>query len=468
MPMHILTSAALAAAGLTARAAAQACVQSGGNWYCNQVNTVAYTNFGSSGSYNGITAMDETTGQCSFAPVAYSGSMAPFDEELSIHIRGPFSLKQFAFYTPSSASTVSNVKKTKGRKKKGKGKSRRNLQDTNLLERNLHERDLLSTVHCPNANETYFTVDGKRFQIECAMNRQGQMALSYQPNFGSCIQQCAQTTGCVQATSSALGPRDYIPGVAGARLVSTDTTKSQDSDGSAYTRQSYYNSASQSATGVTFLNNLGGGTFPGIWSTTFGNSLGYASSSGLLPAMSSTVLADTTLPSTSEISLWTSSECTSANPCPYSRPKSVAYHGFGGASKIFLFEFQMPHDASGADMPALWFLNARIPRTQQYGACSCWGNTNGCGELDAFEVLTGGEERMISAVHGEQAATDPNYFPRPTTSTMKAAVSFNGAQAVLRVLDDSFDFSEGLTQSQVDALFAAGSGGQAASMALPN
>ncbi len=95
-------------------------------------------------------------------------------------------------------------------------------------------------------------------------------------------------------------------------------------------------------------------------------------------------------------------EACGANDCGYVQPSSVAYRecsevtdrharelneftdGIAGADKVFLFEFSMPTDsgASGnlADMPAIWMLNAQIPRTTQYGPadCNCW--ESGCGE----------------------------------------------------------------------------------------
>jgi len=73
--------------------------------------------------------------------------------------------------------------------------------------------------------------------------------------------------------------------------------------------------------------------------------------------------------------------------CGYGRPGSVAYRksqqhscgacltpvtdGFDGADKVdkvFLFEFSMPMDGEAGfegDMPAIWALNAKIPRTLQ-------------------------------------------------------------------------------------------------------
>ncbi len=62
---------------------------------------------------------------------------------------------------------------------------------------------------------------------------------------------------------------------------------------------------------------------------------------------------------------------------------NVPEDGFGGADKVFFVEFSMPMDEDSsfnADMPAIWMLNAQIPRTLQYGNanCSCW--ESGCGE----------------------------------------------------------------------------------------
>lgn len=443
--MYGLASLALVAASLVSSVSAQACTQSGGNWYCNQVNAVSYLNFGTSGTYKKVSYMNDDTGECKFDQAGYGGAIGPFDEELSIHIRGPFSLKQFAFYTPQSTTNT---------KRDRQGPARRDLEER-----------ALKNVVCPKANQTTVTTGGKTFRIECGMDRQGNMGSSRQPNFSACIQKCASTSGCTQvsfvrkdkicylkSSSPALRPQDYTRGIAGARLIVKNANKS--TSPIAWTRRSYYDSRSSIASGVTFLNNKGGGSYPGIWSTKFGNSLGYASKDGLSPASSPQILSDTTLPSTSEISLFTGLPCSASNPCPYTRPSTVAYHGFGGASKIFLFEFSMPDDSTGDNMPALWFLNAQIPRTQQYGACSCWGNTDGCGELDVFEVLTPGEKRMISAVHGDQAATNPNWFARPVTKTMKGAVVLEGKQAHIRVLDDAFDFAVGLTQSQYEGLVA--------------
>jgi len=137
---------------------------------------------------------------------------------------------------------------------------------------------------------------------------------------------------------------------------------------------------------------------------------------------------------------------------------TISADGFDGASKIFLFEFSMPHDitATGpnADMPAIWMLNAQIPRTTQYTTCSC--SASGCGEFDLFEVLLSdspGNTYCKSTVHGTaNSGGASNYFYRPSAGTMKAAVVMTGSQAVIKVIDDSYTFGNTLSNSDVSSL----------------
>ena len=55
-----------------------------GNYYCQAVKSIQYTNFGGTGSYNMVTDMDSTTGSCSSTPYQYSGSLAPLNEEVCL------------------------------------------------------------------------------------------------------------------------------------------------------------------------------------------------------------------------------------------------------------------------------------------------------------------------------------------------------------------------------------------------
>jgi hypothetical protein len=130
--------------------------------------------------------------------------------------------------------------------------------------------------------------------------------------------------------------------------------------------------------------------------------------------------------------------------------------GFDGADKVFLFEFEMPLSGktgtANADMPAIWLLNSKIPRTGQYSSCSCWGNDGGCGEADLFEVLSSGSTKAKSTFHFADALGSSDYFTRPTTSYIKLAAVFQSSSETvsIKIIDDSTDFSSTLTSDTVD------------------
>jgi hypothetical protein len=191
-------------------------------------------------------------------------------------------------------------------------------------------------------------------------------------------------------------------------------------------------------------------------------SLSYLNSAGTGGAASASVLADVVVPSNNEFTIMTDTVCANGD-CGYVRPGSVAYHGFDGADKVFLFEFQMPLDGNtgtNGDMPAIWLLNAQIPRTLQYGtaSCSCW--TTGCGEFDIAEVLSSGSMYCKSTFHTNTPGGDSDYITRPTTSTMKLAVIFSSADssAYIQVLPSSTTFGTSLTAAQIKAFKATSSG----------
>ena len=83
MKVAFVAGAAIAASIIGA--AAQACVDGAaqeinGNWYCQAVNAITYSNFDSPGTYNKVTTMAD--GVCGSTPQSYSGAMAPMDEEV--------------------------------------------------------------------------------------------------------------------------------------------------------------------------------------------------------------------------------------------------------------------------------------------------------------------------------------------------------------------------------------------------
>ena len=109
-----------------------------------------------------------------------------------------------------------------------------------------------------------------------------------------------------------------------------------------------------------------------------------------------------------------------------------------------------------ADMPAIWILNAQIPRTLQYGSsqCSCW--ETGCGEMDVFEVLGGGDQRMKATWHGDDAGGSSYWFNRPQTS-QKAGVLLSESNAIVSIffLPNTADFATAVTAETVTAWMSA-------------
>lgn len=55
---------------------------SSGQPFCKAVDRIAYTNFGTSGSYNKVVSMDTAAGTCTSEPFSFSGSLAPLNEEV--------------------------------------------------------------------------------------------------------------------------------------------------------------------------------------------------------------------------------------------------------------------------------------------------------------------------------------------------------------------------------------------------
>lgn len=112
-------------------------------------------------------------------------------------------------------------------------------------------------------------------------------------------------------------------------------------------------------------------------------------------------------------------------------------------------------EGTNPDMPAIWLLNGKIPRTQQYGDCSCWAtdsDSDGCGEADLFEVLSQGDTKAKSTFHFLNSLGSSDYFDRPTEDYIKIAAVFRASDstASIKVLDSSVDFSSSLTSDTVD------------------
>jgi Putative TOS1-like glycosyl hydrolase (DUF2401) len=251
-------------------------------------------------------------------------------------------------------------------------------------------------------------------------------------------------------SAAAAGPNSGVE--APQRAAPKAATPTMNPGNGQWGRQAYYNAEQQTADGLTFLNNMGG-QGSGVFDEVLGMSLSYAAADAKSGSPSPQVLANQMLGDGDEIAIMTDKACKDGD-CGVTRPGGVAYHGFDGANKVFLLEFDMPMtgaDGWNKDMPAAWILNAQIPNTVQYGKaeCSCW--ESGCGEWDIFEVLDSGNTRCKSTIHGNISGGDSHYFDRPVDSTVKVAVIFDGDNSAghIVVLPDDTTFDQTLPDAQV-------------------
>lgn len=237
-------------------------------------------------------------------------------------------------------------------------------------------------------------------------------------------------------------------------------SKSYSVDGSGnsdWSRLAYYDAESQTTDNVTFL------TRAGKNSSCLGLGLTYADSDGVSKADKATVLAQGALiNSNDEYVIFSNISCGASKlngDCGVYRSDIPAYHGFYGTTKMFLFEFTMPEEShlengtvSNWNMPAIWLLNAHIPRTSQYSNnvnCSCW--RSGCGEFDIFEVknLTSDQvNKLYTTIHDYQGTDDiesglqiNGHFDRDTSGTMTGGVIFDDSGNAVVFLSDSLGFN---------------------------
>ncbi|KAK6453726.1 putative TOS1-like glycosyl hydrolase-domain-containing protein [Scheffersomyces xylosifermentans] len=235
------------------------------------------------------------------------------------------------------------------------------------------------------------------------------------------------------------------------------------SNSSAWERLAFFEASSGTAENVTFL------TAAGKNSTCLGRALTFADSDGLSAADSATVLAEgTVLNSNDEFVIFSNLTCDASganNNCGVYREGIPAYQGFDGTVKMFLFEFTMPEATSGSkdsvanwNMPAIWLLNARIPRTAQYSLnanCSCW--RSGCGEFDIFEVMNSTEStHLYSTVHDYQGTDNIEsglaaygHMLRDTTGVMRGGVAFDANGKAIVFMSNSTEFNSSISASDL-------------------
>lgn len=438
------------------------CQNVGGNWYCAQTNKFIYNNVGFSGSYNDVTSMDENSGTCSSTPSPFSGTLSPLDQELSVHFRGPLHLKQFGVYYRSAG-----------------GNSKRDDGDCALVEHHVHKHVKRATtvvtqmVVLDQYGKTVTPSSSAAAPAPAASSGSSASAgassvVPPAPQGSSPGSSAASASSSAASAGVSAGSGASASGSAASKPSSSSAPSLPAGAASAgsWVRSSYF--VPGSTTNCTIMNHFGGAG-SGVWSSAFGNSISYANADNSGCSSSPVALGDVTIGSNTEFLIMSGLTCgdkSETSSCGFYRPGIPAYHGWSGVEKIFVFEFEMP--SSGAtgfngDMPAIWMLNAKIPRTLQYGAqsCSCW--SSGCGELDLFEILSTGSSKMITHLHDKQGDNGSgyggggsgDYIQRPLQGSMKAAAIFTKGQIHVMQLDNSVTFDSVLASSIVDAWVAA-------------
>ncbi|SCV03179.1 LAME_0H08350g1_1 [Lachancea meyersii CBS 8951] len=443
-----LSQSCIAAALSLAPLAAASCDYVDGNYYCSETDAVVYENVGYSGSYMDVTGMDESSCSCTQESVSFEGSMSPLNEELSVHFRGPLELLQFGVYYPSSGS----LKKR---------------EDCDVATRHHdHKRDaavavayVTSTMYVDGNGNPVASTNPSATAVYATSSSLTPAATTSQSPAVSSASTASQGSSSSAIPSQSSSAQSHSASSSSSSSAPASSS-SGSSSGSGWKRVSYYTPGS--ASNLTFMNHQGGTAGSGTWSACFGNSISYCAADGVSGAGSPQALDQVTLASNKEYMIFSGVDCsdTSSGSCGTTRDDIPSYHGFGGDTKMFVFEFKMPHDYSSSynqDMPAIWMLNAKIPRTLQYGNsdCSCW--SSGCGELDLFEILSSGSEKLITHLHDGQGNNGnsqggggtQDYFARPTSSSLKAAVIFNGSDKTLHVVSVSGDFGSSLSASTV-------------------
>jgi len=409
----------------------------GGMCYETQTRAVKFTGVGHDGEYNAVTQMNSrgacNEGSVQTRPKKFGGPLAPFNEDLSVHIRGPLKLLNFAWYMPGDSPDYQAKVKRDMSVKRHHHKRHQHAH--------LHKRAVdyvTTTQYCTST----VWVDGVATPTVYANN-------------------LAVGGGAADAPGGAGAPDTHAPGGNEQPAAPQGGLK----------RTSYYSAKPDVPDdNVLFMNNKGGDSTSGTWSSCFGNSLSYCSADGLHPATSPTCLQKGILiPSNNEYSIWQSAKCGGGDSCGYSYGP-LAYRGWGGCQKTMVIEFSAPSDGKtgfNMDMPAVWMLNAQIPRTLMYPAHKQWSCWPKCGELDCFETLSAeAKEYMVATIHNAQGSKPDgsggimgggmgctNWFKRPMKDgeTFIGVVSLNcdGTVAISQI--DSFDWPESLDQSTIDS-----------------
>jgi len=380
--------------------------------YCNAVDQIVYDDLGYSGTYQDVTGMDLDSCTCNYATKAFSGPLAPLNEGLSVHFRGPLYLKQFATYYPAPKKE----KRSHSHHKLGRHHAHH--------KRALKVETVTQTIIVDPSGSTIWP---KPTDTKPAPELYDSPTETPAPGKGE-----GEGEGDDKGEYKDDTPKLEFPD-------ENDDVEFPEGD---WVRTSYYNSEEQTSDGLVFMNHRGGQGSGVFDQKCGGQSISYMTPDARKGSDKPQILQNSAIKTRDEFIIFSNQECT-PETCGYSRPGIPAYQGFAGGKKIFVFEFSMPEDKTSDpfndDLPAIWCLNSKIPRTAQYGfidkPCSCWDS--GCGELDVFEVLKDANSMIKTHYHSKQGARGlyggggaTTYFNRPYDKFIKAAVYFDGDRAV--------------------------------------
>ena len=479
-------------------ALAQDCQQENGNYYCSSVSAIAYSNFGTPGTYNRVTSMNAGK-TCDSRQQIYGGGMAPLDKEVSWHFRGPMHIKQFAYYTlggsgvktkreenfHDAAVNTAIEAQANANNHQRRAVRKRNFHDeavdaaieadkveTRSEDRHAHQHYRFHEKYADMEKRAYgdevvATMNGKTWTMTDTWSKPSAAPVAPANPAPAAAQPAQPPQGGANSGSNRVDNNPPSPQNQDQNTINNDNTSAPSSPtpqinpgAGNWGRQTYFNAATSESSGLVFLNNKGGGSCSGTFDYDFGNSLSYASADGKTCASTPQTLSNGWIDDGDEISLFTDASCDRGS-CGFVREKSVAHHGFSGQSKLFLLEFDMPLAGTqgwNKDMPAAWILNAEIPRSTQYAdpnTCSCW--ESGCGEWDIFEVLDSGNGKCKSTWHGKNSIGDSNWFQRPTGGSRKAMVLMDGESGTgtISFLDDAVEFGSVVSVEQVNRYVSA-------------
>ena len=360
-----------------------------------------------------------------------------------MHFQGPMYLRQFAVYIPGASTSSKKAKRaTMHARRHGHQAFHHNPKLREIQERAV-------------GDIVYATVDG---QLVSWTNQYSGPPATATPTVAS-----GSGFGSVASTSAM--PTD----TAGTMVAPPPPIGS-----GAWDHVAYLNTkeAKSQSFGISFLNKLG-------TLDPFGLTLSYAAADGTAntATQNETPEPNYYIPSNSEIIMMSDQQCGTDDCTGALRTPEMSYReliitktvahstlissadGWIGAEKAFFMEFSMPDDGittpPNGNKPAIWMLNAQIPRGVQFGDADCSPWSTGGGELDVFEVLESGNPNATVTLHSNINGGGNAVFQRPTdkNSPIKFAVVFYANGAHMKILDDGFpDFGSSMAANTINEI----------------